>query len=421
MQATNGLAGLFRRRGRVIGCCMALALALSALVFAPGASAAEKPPVTTYLALGTSLAFGYQQEKFEKNFPNEAPSYFESGYPNYFAKKLKALKTENNKGLVIVNNGCPGETTDSFIGNGALGKVVNKKTGENPFGESPACPYHFEQGLPLHHNLATLSQLESGLSVLNPCFTKKSVCAPAHPVKAVTLDLGANDELRAVKICIAKVKDEFEKTIKEEQAPPPNFPDAKLEIRECAVKDAVDPKGTFAHIIKNVETIVGLIRSPEFGNYKGPVIMLGFYNAFSFVLEGSDGLQKILNDKFEASVNEGALGALGVQYANPFKLFNPAPEEGKKEAIKLGCAGAPYTPETPAQDGFVCTTLIEGKYANMGNPNDIAANKAKKEAENKKEEEAGKIVIFPYGGEGDIHPTDVGYVQLGKALFALYP
>jgi len=57
----------------------------------------------------------------------------------------------------------------------------------------------------------------------------------------------------------------------------------------------------------------------------------------------------------------------------------------------------------------------------MGNPNDIAANKAKKEAENKKEEEAGKIVIFPYGGEGDIHPTDVGYVQLGKLLFAQYP
>jgi len=57
----------------------------------------------------------------------------------------------------------------------------------------------------------------------------------------------------------------------------------------------------------------------------------------------------------------------------------------------------------------------------MGNPNDIAANKAKKEAENKKEEEAGKIVIFPYGGEGDIHPTKAGYAQQGKLLFANYP
>src|SRR2546421_10488692 len=81
MQATHGLEGLFRTRGRLLGCCMALALALSALVFAPGASATEPPPTTTYLALGTSLAFGYQQEKFENHFPNEAPAYFESGYP----------------------------------------------------------------------------------------------------------------------------------------------------------------------------------------------------------------------------------------------------------------------------------------------------------------------------------------------------
>src|ERR1043165_6597727 len=98
MQATNGLAGLFRKRGRLIGCCMALALALSALVFASGASAVTAP-TTTYLALGDSLAFGYQQEKFEQNFPNEAPAYFESGYANYFAAKLRG-KPNLFKGLV---------------------------------------------------------------------------------------------------------------------------------------------------------------------------------------------------------------------------------------------------------------------------------------------------------------------------------
>jgi len=420
MQAMYGLEGLFRSRSRLIGCCMALAAVLFALVFAPGARATEPPPPTTYLALGDSLAFGYDQEKFEIHFPNESPSYFETGYPNVFRNALKG-KTEGNKGLVLVNNGCPGETTDSLIGNGALGKAVNPKTEENPFGESQSCPYHFVNGLPLHNDLVTLSTLESGISVLNPCFTKKSVCAPPHPVTAVTLDIGANDELRAVKICISKVKDEYEKTIKEEQAPPKNFPDAKQDIRECALQDAVNPKGTFAHIIKNVETTLGLIRSPSFGNYKGPVIMLGFYNAFSFVLAGSDGLQKILNDKFEASAKEGALAGLGVKYANPFSKFNPAPEEGKKEAKKIGCAGEPYTPTEPAQDGFVCKEPVVGTLANMGNPNDIAANKSKKEAENKKEEEAGKIVIFPYGGEGDIHPTKAGYAQQGKLLFANYP
>jgi len=420
MQATHGLERLFRTRGRLLGCCMALALALSALVLVPGAQAAQ--PTTTYLALGDSLAFGYQQEKFEINSPNESPSYFETGYANTFAKKLRALKTEENKSLVLVNNGCPGETTDSLIGNGALGKAVNKKTEENPFGESPACPYHFVNGLPLHNELATLSTLESGLSVLNPCFTKKSVCAPAHPIKAVTLDIGANDELRDLSKCVAKIKLEFEEVKKGEKAPPSWFPDAKLGIRECAVETSVGPTGTFAKLVAKVKKIVGLIRSPSFGNYSGPVIMLGFYNPDSYLLEGSDGLQKILNDKFEASVKEGGLGALGVKYANPFSKFNPAPEEGKKEAVKIGCPGEPYMKEMePAQDGFKCTTLVVGKYANMGNINDIEANRVKKEASNAKEVEEGKEVIFPFNGEGDIHPTDVGYVQLGKLLFAQYP
>ncbi|HMH46575.1 MAG TPA: hypothetical protein VK538_02565 [Solirubrobacteraceae bacterium] len=74
MQAMNGSAVSFRKRGRLIGCCMALVLAFSALVFSASAGAATPPPPTTYLALGDSLAFGYTQEKFENHFPsNESP------------------------------------------------------------------------------------------------------------------------------------------------------------------------------------------------------------------------------------------------------------------------------------------------------------------------------------------------------------
>jgi len=42
---------------------MAFALVLTAIVFAPVASAAAPPPVHTYVAAGDSLAFGYTQEK----------------------------------------------------------------------------------------------------------------------------------------------------------------------------------------------------------------------------------------------------------------------------------------------------------------------------------------------------------------------
>src|ERR1700712_3390948 len=150
MQAMKGSAG----RGRLIGCCIALALAVSAMVLAPVASAAVKPPTTTYVAAGDSLAFGYTQEKSEENAPNEPPAYFETGYASEFAKLLRSKAGGGDKGLVLANNGCPGETTDSFFGTGPLGKAVD------PTGTS-ACPYHFALGLPLHTSLATLSQAEN--------------------------------------------------------------------------------------------------------------------------------------------------------------------------------------------------------------------------------------------------------------------
>ena len=155
MQAMNGSAG-FRSRGRLIGCCMALVLALSALVFSPAANAAEAPPVETYVALGDSLAFGYSQVRFEENFPNDAPVYFDSNYATEF-NHLLATKG-GKKGIVAVNLGCPGETTNGLIGeNPALGGA--KDAAHKP------CGYR-AQGLPLHDTLGLSSQLEEAMSIL---------------------------------------------------------------------------------------------------------------------------------------------------------------------------------------------------------------------------------------------------------------
>src|SRR5450759_5293463 len=97
MQATNGSAVSVRSRGRLIGCCMALVMALGAVVLAPAANAATPPP--TYLALGDSLAFGYTQEKFLVNFPTESPSFFESGYADQFARDLRAKEAPGHPTL----------------------------------------------------------------------------------------------------------------------------------------------------------------------------------------------------------------------------------------------------------------------------------------------------------------------------------
>src|SRR5260370_37353620 len=55
MQATHGFAALSRSRTRLIGCLMAITLALAALVLALASPArAAEPPLKTYLALGDS-------------------------------------------------------------------------------------------------------------------------------------------------------------------------------------------------------------------------------------------------------------------------------------------------------------------------------------------------------------------------------
>ncbi len=380
MQAMNGSAVSSRSRGRLIGCCMALVLALSALVLAPAANAA-KGPVETYVSTGDSLAFGYSQELNEVNSPNESPSYFEEGFDNFFAKNT--LK-KTSPGITIVNNGCPGETTNSYFGTGAL-KAFDPNA-------SSACPYHFALGLPLHNSLGPLSQLEDTLSVLNPCFTKASVCAPAHPIVALSLAIGANDELAAIKKCEGEVKVEFETTGKSqyqqnETEPLPeriaNSVKGCIVIHHTPVNEA---------LVKNVETILGLIKNPSYGNYAGPVIFLGFYNPESFVLTGSDALQNQLNAEMEAAVV-----AAGAKYANPFPKFNPIPEQGPKEKKALE------------------------RYTNAFNAKDIAANKVKWEANKTKEEGEGKTVIYPFNGFGDIHPTKLGYQWMAIVMAANYP
>src|ERR1700704_3711796 len=114
-----------RSHRRLIGCLLALTMALCALYLAPTAGAHNGQRAQarsgqhawggggqrSYLALGDSLAFGYSQAKFNSLFPNENPAAYNTGYVDDFGKVLRLF----NPGLQVVNDGCPGETTDSFI------------------------------------------------------------------------------------------------------------------------------------------------------------------------------------------------------------------------------------------------------------------------------------------------------------------
>ncbi len=214
------------------------------------------PPVpTSYLALGDSLAFGYSQAKFNELFPNENPADYETGYVNDFADVLKVF----DPGLQIVNDGCPGETTESFI-------------------KGP-CAYQLE--FPLHHPYTggpDSSQLSDAIAYLQ-----------AHPgsVNPITIDIGANDALGLI-----------ETTCKLEAA--------------CIAAGA---PAVFAKIGANLGLILGELRAAA---PHAQIVVLGLYNPFGEKITGGDALTADLNE-VEAKVAAG----VGARFADPLPFFNP--------------------------------------------------------------------------------------------------
>jgi hypothetical protein len=384
MPAMNGSSVSFRSHGRLIGCCMALVLLVSALM-ASTASAKVTLNPTNYVAIGDSLAFGYTQEKFEESVAKGEPgnpSLFEGGYVNAFDKQLAAAEKKEGNAVSIVNLGCPGEISDGMVGhNPAIGGYTyTEKEGETEKEkarnelkgkEHNPCAWHNESGLPYHFNYGSASQLEAAIGL---------VTGPT-PVKMITINMGANDELKVVGMCANKKYDEEN-----------GFTGG---LFECITVEA-GPSGhfysggLFHHIIANIGDVIGVVRA--YG-YKGPVKILGYYNPQSFILPGSDSLQKKLNEVFECAAQaktdtchvepkagekltiagEEKLGP-GVIYGNPFPIFNPQNAKAEKAKIEK------LTEE--------CNPKVQ-KFQTGADP----------------------------GCEGDIHPTPEGYKKLGNILY----
>jgi hypothetical protein len=242
MKAMNGSGGLGARRVlRLLGCAAALA-ALAAMTMTSVASARVRPVSQTYVALGDSLAFGYSQQGFNENLATgEQPTAFEHGYPNDYLADTNAA---SRKPFQLVNYGCPGETTGSLIGDNAtfikeLNEKARKNISEPITGEAP-CAYHYADGLPLHNEYgAGESQLETTLKTI------KSEKEAKTPVKVLSLDIGANDELHEV----AKATKEAEAEI-EAKVGKIVTPEAEKEVEEKV--DAIAAQEVEAYVIEQV-------------------------------------------------------------------------------------------------------------------------------------------------------------------------
>lgn len=154
------------------GAAIVLAALFGAAAWLP-VRAAQVPPGSTFLALGDSLAYGMQVGKLKQQLAAGSvhADSFNTGYVDVLAADLKPV----SPGLQVVDLGCPGESTASFI----AGPCAFATSGK-PFATTP---------LPLHVGYAG-AQLAAATDYLS---------SHKGEVKLITLDIGIND-LRAVQV-----------------------------------------------------------------------------------------------------------------------------------------------------------------------------------------------------------------------------
>jgi lysophospholipase L1-like esterase len=128
----------------------------TAAVRGQGSEPVYQPPQSYYLALGDSIAYGFQPTKK----PGARASSFSTGYVDAFASRLRRLSPK----IEVVNYGCPGESSLTFTRGGCPGLTDGFKL----------------------HNAFRGSQLAAAQSFLR---------AHAGQVSPITLTLWGNDWL----------------------------------------------------------------------------------------------------------------------------------------------------------------------------------------------------------------------------------
>ncbi len=319
------------RRISITAVCLA-ALALCAL----GASAASAVPITkTYLALGDSFAFGYSQAAYVSGVGSGDPATatdFNEGYVNDYFKKYN---NSNFHEVQLTNDGCPGETTASFIGNGYVGSLLSGSYGATT--EAP-CAYqeiwnatHTNgQGGPLHNPYVGESQLENAVNTIEVEQTA------GKPVTTITLDVGFNDVLRQIAECEKAVAEEDSTNGYSEGYPGSTVdyyltpPEPEMAVKLCLSHYT---PARFATITTNVADIIYLLRNAHtlLGgttiNYTGRLILLADYDPYGAVfstnvelLPGSNTLTGNLTATESTTVTAAGYEAC---VTNPQPIFNP--------------------------------------------------------------------------------------------------
>jgi lysophospholipase L1-like esterase len=292
---------LHRARARLLVCVAVLA-AFGTLAFAPAAGA--KGVGNTYLAIGDSLAYGYHAAQFQEELKAKGfveAANFNDGYVDDFGAALKLL----NPKLQIVNDGCPGETTETMIHGSGVGPefCAGGPTG-SPF------PKAF-----LHHPYPG-TQLEDALAI-----------AKQPGVGTITLDIGANDILQ--------------------------FLGATCGFPVTFTCTPAQVEAEIGHVTANVGFILAQLRAAA---PKAKIIFVSQYNPYPTVLkpEGTgDATVEALNAALKA-----VAATDGVSFANTARVINFSGTHGGPEsgdiptvcAFTAMCPGGVFNPASPSAD-----------------------------------------------------------------------
>jgi lysophospholipase L1-like esterase len=153
-------------RSRWLTALVAVLISAATVTPAHAAAAEDQGGQRYHLALGDSLAYGFQRFKV-----GQAPSAFRTGYADLLAARLE----HGGRLPELVNYGCPGETTGSFV--------------------AGPCPWS-AAGLPLHDTYAG-PQLDAATQFLR---------AHRGRVDLVTISLWGNDANAFVASCNGNVQ-----------------------------------------------------------------------------------------------------------------------------------------------------------------------------------------------------------------------
>lgn len=158
-------------RRRLVALSIVLLATLAGALPAAASREGADNPGHYYLALGDSLAYGFQLGKFLAQLPNVNAATFNTGYVDDFAALLRTVQDP----IGTANFGCPGETTASYFV-GCAYHAGGYPLHDTYSGPQEAAALAF---LRSHRDQAGVITLDNGANDITPCLTSPDpACIP---------------------------------------------------------------------------------------------------------------------------------------------------------------------------------------------------------------------------------------------------